>query len=72
MENSFFKSHGLSSESVPVEMCQNVAGRQGTLPLRPVVPNLWYVYPWGYAKIILVIAENKKKGVKIKTQKTKL
>jgi hypothetical protein len=33
-------------------------------------PNLWYVYPWGYAKIILVIAENKKKIlVKIKTQK---
>jgi hypothetical protein len=35
-----------------------------------VVLNLWYPYPWGYAKIILVMAENtKKKGVKIKTQK---
>jgi hypothetical protein len=34
-----------------------------------VVPNLWYVYPWGYAKIILVMAENtQKEGVKIKTQ----
>jgi hypothetical protein len=27
------------------------------------------VYPWGYAKIILAMAENNKKGVKIKTQK---
>jgi hypothetical protein len=39
---------------------------------RPVVPNLWYAYPWGYAEIILVMAENtKKKEVKIrvKTQK---
>jgi hypothetical protein len=34
---------------------------------RPVVPNLWFAYPWGYAKIILVIA--KKKRVKIKTRK---
>jgi hypothetical protein len=34
-----------------------------------VVPNLWYEYPWGYAKILLVKAENKKKRVKIKTQK---
>jgi hypothetical protein len=25
---------------------------------RAVVPNLWYVYPKGYAKIILVMAEN--------------
>jgi hypothetical protein len=34
-----------------------------------VVPNLWYAYPWGYARIILVMAENTKKGVKIRTQK---
>jgi hypothetical protein len=34
-----------------------------------VVPNLWYAYPWGYAKIILVMEENKKKGVNIKTKK---
>jgi hypothetical protein len=27
------------------------------------------VYPWGYVKIILVMAENTKKGVNIKTQK---
>jgi hypothetical protein len=24
----------------------------------PVVPNLWYAYPWGYSKIILVMSEN--------------
>jgi plasmid stability protein len=36
---------------------------------RAVVSNLWYAYPWEYAKIILVMAENIKKGVKIKTQK---
>jgi hypothetical protein len=44
---------------------------------RPVVPNLWYVGTpgdmrrtgWGYAKIILVKAENTKKEVKINTQK---
>jgi hypothetical protein len=34
-----------------------------------VVQNLWYAYPWGYAKIILVMAENTKKRVKIKPQK---
>jgi hypothetical protein len=35
-----------------------------------VVPNLWYTYLWGNAKIILVMAENtKRKRVKIKTQK---
>jgi hypothetical protein len=45
-------------------------GFSGKRWTRPVVPNLWYAYPWGYAKIILVMAENtKKKGVKIKTQK---
>jgi hypothetical protein len=36
---------------------------------RASVPNLWYAYPWGYAKIILVMAENTKKRVKMKTQK---
>jgi hypothetical protein len=34
-----------------------------------VVPNLWYAFPWRYAKTILVMAENKGRGVKIKTQK---
>jgi hypothetical protein len=28
---------------------------------RAEVPKLWYAYLWGYAKIILVIAENTKK-----------
>jgi hypothetical protein len=39
---------------------------------RAVFPNLWYAYPWGYAgdrfglgyaKIILVMAENTKKKI---------
>jgi hypothetical protein len=34
-----------------------------------VVFNLWYACLWGYAKIILGMAENNKKGVKIKAQK---
>ncbi|GBM48312.1 hypothetical protein AVEN_266262-1 [Araneus ventricosus] len=25
------------------------------------VPNLWYAYPWGYAKVILVMARNTKR-----------
>jgi hypothetical protein len=40
-----------------------------------VYPNLWYPWGsgWGYAKIILVMAENtEKKGVKIKKQKPEL
>jgi hypothetical protein len=37
---------------------------------RPLVPNLWYAYPWGYVKIILVMAENtKRKRSKLKIQK---
>jgi hypothetical protein len=44
---------------------------------RPVVPNLWYEYPWGYAADRLVVRQNnigngqkhQKKGGKIKTQK---
>jgi hypothetical protein len=45
---------------------------------RPVVPKLWYAYPWGYTAYQLGLRENnignggkhkKKKGVKIKTQK---
>jgi hypothetical protein len=38
------------------------------LPYMAVVPNMWYVYPWRYAKIILVIA-GEKKGVRIQTRK---
>jgi hypothetical protein len=45
-----------------------------------VVPKLWHAYSWGTqwtglgcAKIILVMAKNtQKKGVKIKSTKTKL
>jgi hypothetical protein len=33
----------------------------GTRFSRTVVPNLWYAYLGGYAKIILVMAENIKK-----------
>ncbi|GBL72605.1 hypothetical protein AVEN_127867-1 [Araneus ventricosus] len=48
--------------------------RQRTIPEsdRPEVPNLWYAYPWGYAKdhfgvheIKLLVAETRKhKGIK--------
>jgi hypothetical protein len=31
------------------------------LSSRTVVPMLWYAYPWGYSRIILVMAENNKK-----------
>jgi hypothetical protein len=36
---------------------------------RTVVPNLWYSYPRGYAKIIFVVRKTPKRGVRIKTQK---
>jgi hypothetical protein len=40
------------------------------LSFTPVVPKLLYAYPWGYVKIILVMAgSTKRKGVEIKTQK---
>jgi hypothetical protein len=40
-----------------------------TQSVKSVVPNLWHVHPWGYSKIILVMEEKTKKGVKIKTRK---
>jgi hypothetical protein len=43
-------------------------GRQQVQWSISVVTNLWYPYPWRYAKIMLIMAEDGKKGAKIKTE----